>query len=72
VFDVTKWNRFRRVNLDYFKRNITHHQRLLIYCEDLDRVMSLFLLTKVVAAFCNVTFIGFSLITVMRIVKVAS
>ncbi|XP_044253159.1 putative odorant receptor 85d [Tribolium madens] len=63
IMSVIKRNQFRKANLIYLKKNIAHHQILLNYCDDLNRIIGFFLFVKIIAAFCNIIFIMFTLIT---------
>ncbi|RZC35468.1 7tm 6 domain containing protein, partial [Asbolus verrucosus] len=50
-------------NVNYLKKNIEHHQVLLKYCDDLNTIMSPFLMTKVMAVSLVTIFTVFTLIT---------
>lgn len=65
ILVITRLPKFRRINANYFKKNVQHHQLLLKYCDDTNNILSTFLMGKISAAIFNTVFMAFSLITVI-------
>ncbi|KAJ3624813.1 hypothetical protein MTP99_018407 [Tenebrio molitor] len=63
ILVITRLPKFRRINANYFKKNVQHHQLLLKYCDDINNILSTFLMGKISAAIFNTVFMAFSLIT---------
>ncbi|XP_044253142.1 putative odorant receptor 85e [Tribolium madens] len=63
ILHIMKTEEFQKNNVNYFKKNIKHHQQLLQYCDDINDILGIFLMGKVTAAIFNTLFMAFSLIT---------